>query len=43
LVSVYNTYPLWAQHGFEIITDFRVDEKLTSYGPSARYMIRKID
>jgi hypothetical protein len=43
LVSVYNTYPLWAQHGFEIITDFRVDEKLTSYGSSARYMIRKVD
>jgi GNAT superfamily N-acetyltransferase len=40
LVSVYNSYVLWARDDFEIVTDTRVEEKLKSYGPSARYMIR---
>ena len=40
LVSVRDTYPFWARYGFEVITDPVVDEKLKSYGPSARYMIR---
>jgi GNAT superfamily N-acetyltransferase len=39
LVSVYNSYLLWARFGFEIVADDRIAEKLKSYGQSARYMV----
>jgi len=39
LVSVYGTYHLWARHGFEIVS--QVDEKLLSYGDTAKYMVRQ--
>lgn len=42
LVSVYNTHPLWARCGFEVVLDLRLKEKLKSYGQSARYMIRRL-
>jgi GNAT superfamily N-acetyltransferase len=42
LVSVYDTHPLWAKYGFEIATDSRLGPKLRSYGPTAKYMIRKL-
>ena len=41
LVSVYDTYPLWERLGFQILSTPRLDEKLQSYGSTARYM-RKI-
>ena len=43
LVSVYNTRPLWARLGFEVISDSSLTDKLKSYGQTARYMIRKSD
>ena len=43
LVSVYNTHPLWARCGFEIVSDPTLNDKLKSYGDTARYMVRKLD
>jgi GNAT superfamily N-acetyltransferase len=42
LVSVYNTHPLWARFGFETMTDAALNNKLKSYGNTARYMVRKL-
>jgi GNAT superfamily N-acetyltransferase len=41
LVSVYDTHPLWARHGFEIVSNRSLDEKLKSYGDTAKYMVRR--
>jgi GNAT superfamily N-acetyltransferase len=41
LVSVYDTHPLWARHGFEIVSNRSLDEKLKSYGDPAKYMVRR--
>ena len=42
LVSVYNTHPLWARHGFQIVSDPSLSEKLKSYGNLAKYMVRRL-
>jgi GNAT superfamily N-acetyltransferase len=42
LVSVYNTHPLWARVGFEVIDDPALTEGLKTYGGTARYMVRKL-
>jgi len=39
LVSVYGTDMLWSRFGFRVIANSDLDEKLTSYGASARYMV----
>lgn len=39
LVSVYNSDPLWASHGFRTVSDEKLDPKLRSYGNTAKYMI----
>lgn len=41
LVSVYGTDRLWSRFGFRIAHSTEVDKKLSSYGPTAKYMIRK--
>jgi hypothetical protein len=43
LVSVYGTTPLWSRYGFEVVTDPSLNDKLKSYGKTAKYMIRHID
>ena len=43
LVSVYDTRPLWARLGFEVVADGYLADKLKSYGQTARYMIRRTD
>jgi GNAT superfamily N-acetyltransferase len=44
LVSVYGTDPLWARHGFTLVSDDqRLRAKLASYGATARYMVRRSD
>ncbi|MCP3465418.1 GNAT family N-acetyltransferase [Bradyrhizobium sp. CCGUVB23] len=44
LVSVYDTSPFWARHGFRVIApDAASRIKLASYGEGARYMIRDLD
>lgn len=40
LVSVYGTSPMWQRYGFREITDRGLDEKIATYGSTARYMIR---
>jgi GNAT superfamily N-acetyltransferase len=39
LVSVYDTHLLWARYGFEVVSEPALNDKLKSYGPSARYMV----
>ena len=39
LVSVYNSDPLWASHGFRTVSDEKLNTKLRSYGDTAKYMI----
>ncbi len=40
LVSVYGTRSLWQRLAFRVVDDPALAGKLTSYGDSARYMIR---
>jgi hypothetical protein len=42
LVSVYNTDVLWARYGFEIVSDDFLADKLSSYGKTAKYMVRNL-
>ena len=42
LVSVYDTHPLWARHGFQICSSPELSEKLKSYGTTAKYMRRPL-
>ena len=43
LVSVYDTSPFWARHGFRVIVpDAALRIKLAPYGDSARYMVRDL-
>ena len=42
LVSTYNTHSLWARFEFEVVSHPSLAEKLNSYGPTARYMIRRL-
>ncbi len=39
LVSVYGTDVLWSRFGFRVIVDSDLNDKLASYGASARYMV----
>jgi ribosomal protein S18 acetylase RimI-like enzyme len=42
LVSVYGTDVLWGNLGFRETLDPRLSEKLRTYGPTARYMIKQL-
>ena len=42
LVAVYCSHPLWARLGFNLIDSDDLDEKLSSYGDNARYMVRTL-
>ena len=42
LVSVYNSQPFWAKRGFEAASAPRLNSKLRDYGPTAKYMTRKL-
>ena len=42
LVSVYGTDALWSRHGFEVTQRPELEEKLRSYGPTAKYMTRTL-
>jgi len=42
LVSVYNNQPFWAKRGFEVVSAPELSAKLRGYGPTARYMTRKL-
>lgn len=42
LVSVYDNQPFWAKRGFEVVSAPELDAKLRSYGPTAKYMTRKL-
>jgi len=39
LVSVYGTDVLWSRYGFRVVLGSALDDKVASYGASARYMI----
>lgn len=41
LISVYNSHPHWARFGFETASNNTAD-MLKSYGPTARYMVRRL-
>jgi GNAT superfamily N-acetyltransferase len=41
-VSVYNTHPIWAKCGFEMIERPDLAENLESYGETARYIMRRL-
>lgn len=41
-VSVYGTDRLWAQTGFETVSNEAIKPKLRSYGDHAKYMVAKI-
>ena len=42
LVAVHETHPLWARHGFDVVADPLLADKLTSYGSGAQYMRRHV-
>lgn len=42
LVSVYDTHVVWARHGFKIVKDDSLVDKLASYGETAKFMIRDL-
>jgi len=41
-VSVYNTHRLWMKWGFEVIDRPELEEKIKSYGETARYMVLRL-
>jgi GNAT superfamily N-acetyltransferase len=43
LVSVYGSHLLWARYGFEPATGITLAPKLTWYGETARFMVRRLD
>lgn len=43
LVSVYDTGTLWARYGFQVRSDASLEEKLRSYGATARSMMCSLD
>lgn len=43
LVAVNDAAPFWERHGFTVEQASGMAEKLASYGPDARYMIRRLD
>ncbi len=42
LVAVNDSVPFWTRHGFAGATNPALAEKLASYGPDARYMVRDL-
>jgi ribosomal protein S18 acetylase RimI-like enzyme len=42
LVAVNNSVHFWQRHGFHIMRDSEMDQKLQSYGDNARFMIRDL-
>jgi ribosomal protein S18 acetylase RimI-like enzyme len=42
LVAVNNSVHFWQRHGFNIMRDSELDQKLQSYGEHARFMIRDL-
>lgn len=42
LVAVNNSVHFWHRHGFKIVRDSELDQKLQSYGEHARFMIRDL-
>jgi GNAT superfamily N-acetyltransferase len=42
LVSVYGTDALWSRHGFAVADKPALAAKLRTYGPTAKYMTRKL-
>ena len=42
LVSVYGTHVLWGGMGFSEASNPSLSQKLQSYGPTARYMIKQL-
>ncbi|HMJ06259.1 MAG TPA: GNAT family N-acetyltransferase, partial [Chthoniobacterales bacterium] len=42
LVAVNNAAAFWQRHGFQIRETHSLCQKLTSYGPDARYMVRAL-
>ena len=42
LVSVYGSDVLWSGHGFKVAAEKALRAKLSPYGESAKYMIRKL-
>jgi N-acetylglutamate synthase-like GNAT family acetyltransferase len=42
LVAVNNSSPFWERHGFQAVDHPEMHQKLASYGPQARYMVRSL-
>jgi len=42
LVAVNNSAPFWERHGFQTVDRPEMGQKLASYGPHARYMVRSL-
>lgn len=42
LVAVNDAAPFWERRGFSVIDSPALAEKLASYGPDARYMVRRL-
>lgn len=42
LVAVNDAAPFWERHGFKVVDAPGMADKLASYGPGARYMIRRL-
>jgi ribosomal protein S18 acetylase RimI-like enzyme len=42
LVAVNNSGHFWQRHGFHVLRDSELDQKLQSYGDNARFMIREL-
>lgn len=42
LIAVYDAAPFWRRHGFRVVDDPALAEKLAGYGPEARMMTRPL-
>jgi len=42
LVSVYGTNMLWRRYGFNEMEDAKLVNKLSTYGESAHYMVKRV-
>jgi ribosomal protein S18 acetylase RimI-like enzyme len=43
LVAMHESEAFWRRHGFEIVEDAALAEKLRSYDEAARFMVRRLD
>ena len=41
LVAVNDSVAFWTRHGFQVVPDAALDNKLRSYDPDARFMVRQ--